>query len=151
ISHARAANVPMVVAMNKIDLPDRNEQRVLTDLSAQNVLAAEWGGDVEVVRTSGLTGQGLPELLDTLLLTAELHEFKANPDRPASGVCLEGFRDEGRGPLAWLIVQKGTLRVGDVLLCGEAFGRIRAIYNERDEEMEFAGPSTPCKIAGLDV
>ena len=151
ISHARAANVPLVVAMNKVDLPDRNEQRVLTDLSAHNVLAAEWGGDVEVIRTSGLTGQGLPELLDTLLLTAELHEFKANPNRPASGACLEAFRDEGRGPLAWLIVQKGTLRVGDVVLCGGAFGRIRAMYNERDEELEEALPSTPVKVAGLDI
>ena len=151
ISHTRAANVPMVVAMNKVDLPDRNEQRVLTDLSAQNVLAAEWGGDVEVIRTSGLTGQGLPELLDTLLLTAELHEFKANPNRPASGSCLEAFRDEGRGPLAWLIVQRGTLRVGDVILCGEAYGRIRAMYNERDEELEEALPSTPVKVAGLDI
>ncbi len=151
ISHARAANVPLVVAMNKVDLPDRNEQRVLTDLSAHNVLAAEWGGDVEVIRTSGLTGQGLPELLDTLLLTAELHEFKANPNRPASGTCLEAFRDEGRGPLAWLIVQKGTLRVGDVVLCGGAFGRIRAMYNERDEELEEALPSTPVKVAGLDI
>ena len=151
ISHARAANVPLVVAMNKVDLPDRNEQRVLTDLSAHNVLASEWGGDVEVIRTSGLTGQGLPELLDTLLLTAELHEFKANPNRPASGTCLEAFRDEGRGPLAWLIVQKGTLRVGDVVLCGGAFGRIRAMYNERDEELEEALPSTPVKVAGLDI
>src|SRR6187397_834188 len=85
ISHAKAAGVPMVVAMNKIDLPDRNEQRVFTDLSTHDVLAAEWGGDVEVVRTSGLTGQGLPELLDTLLLTADLHEFKANPSRAATG------------------------------------------------------------------
>ena len=151
ISHTRAADVPMVVAMNKVDLPDRNEQRVLTDLSSHNVLAAEWGGDVEVIRTSGLTGQGLPELLDTLLLTAELHEFTANPNRPASGSCLEAFRDEGRGPLAWLIVQKGTLRVGDVVLCGGAYGRIRAMYNERDEELTEALPSTPVKVAGLDI
>lgn len=151
ISHTRAAGVPMVVAMNKIDLPERNEQRVLTELSAQNVLASEWGGDVEVVRTSGLTGQGLTELLDTLLLTAELHEFTANPNRPASGVCLEAFRDEGRGPLAWLIVQRGTLRLGDVILCGTAYGRIRAMYNERDEELEEALPSTPIKVAGLDI
>lgn len=151
ISHARAANVPMVVAMNKVDLPDRNEQRVLTELSAQNVLAAEWGGDIEVIRTSGLTGQGLSELLDTILLTAELHEFKANPNRPASGSCLEAFRDEGRGPLAWLIVQRGTLRVGDVVLCGGAYGRIRAMYNERDEELQEAPPSTPIKVAGFDI
>ncbi len=151
ISHAKAAGVPMVVAMNKIDLPDRNEQRVFTDLSTHDVLASEWGGDVEVVRTSGLTGQGLPELLDTLLLTADLHEFKANPDRAASGNCLEAFRDEGRGPVAWLIVRTGTLRVGDAILCGEAFGRIRAMYNERNEEVQEAPPSTPIKVAGLDI
>lgn len=151
ISHAKAANVPIVVAMNKVDLPDRNEQRVLTDLSSHNVLASEWGGDVEVVRTSGLTGQGLPELLDTLLLTADLHDFRANPNRPASGACLEAFRDEGRGPLAWLIVRKGTLRVGDVVLCGQSHGRIRAMYNEWDQEVTEAGPSTPIKVAGLDI
>lgn len=151
ISHARAANVPIVVALNKVDLPDRNEQRVLQDLAAQNVLASEWGGDVEVVRTSGLTGQGIPELLDTLLLTAELHELRANPDRPASGVCLESFRDEGRGPIAWLIVRKGTLHVGDVMVCGQAYGRIRALYDERDREIESAPPSTPVKVAGLDM
>lgn len=151
ISHAKAANVPIVVAMNKVDLPDRNEQRVLTDLSTHNVLASEWGGDVEVVRTSGLTGQGLPDLLDTLLLTAELHDFRANPNRPATGACLEAFRDEGRGPLAWFIVRKGTLRVGDVVLCGAAYGRIRAMYNEWDQEVQEAGPSTPIKVAGLDI
>ena len=151
ISHAKAAGVPMVVAMNKIDLPDRNEQRVFTDLSTHDVLAAEWGGDVEVVRTSGLTGQGLSELLDTILLTADLHEFKANPNRAASGNCLEAFRDEGRGPVAWLIVRTGTLRVGDAILCGEAFGRIRAMYNERNEEVLEAPPSMPIKVAGLDI
>lgn len=151
ISHAKAAGVPIVVAMNKVDLPERNEQRVLTDLSSHNVLASEWGGDVEVVRTSGLTGQGLPELLDTILLTAELHDFRANPNRPATGACLEAFRDEGRGPLAWFIVRKGTLRVGDVILCGEAHGRIRAMYNERNQEVQEAGPSSPVKVAGLDI
>ena len=151
ISHAKAAGVPIVVAMNKIDLPDRNEQRLLTDLSAHDILAAEWGGDVEVVRTSGMTGQGLPELLDTILLTSELHEFKANPNRAATGNCLEAFRDEGRGPVAWLIVRTGTLRVGDAVLCGEAFGRVRAMYNERNEEVLEAPPSMPIKIAGLDI
>ena len=151
IAHAKAAGVPIVVAMNKIDLPDRNEQRVFTDLSTHDVLVSEWGGDIELVRTSGLTGQGLPDLLDTLLLTADLHEFKANPNRAASGNCLEAFRDEGRGPVAWLIVRTGTLRVGDAILCGGAFGRIRAMYNERDEEVLEAGPSTPIKVAGLDI
>jgi translation initiation factor IF-2 len=151
ISHAKAAGVPIVVALNKCDLPDRNEQRVLQELAAQNVLASEWGGDVEVVRTSGLTGQGLPDLLDTLLLTAELHEYKGNPSRPANGACLEAFRDEGRGALAWLLVQSGTLRVGDVVVCGETYGRVRAMYNEYDQEIAEAPPSTPIKVAGLEA
>ncbi len=151
IAHAKAAGVPIIVALNKSDLPDRNEQRVLQDLAQHNLLASEWGGDVEVVRTSGLTGQGIPELLDTILLTAELHEYTANPARPACGVVLEAFRDEGRGPVVWLIDQKGTLTVGDVVICGEAYGRIRAMYNDRDEEILEAGPSTPVKVSGLDI
>ncbi len=151
IAHARAAGVPLIVAMNKVDLPDINEQRVLQDLAANNLLASEWGGDIEVVRTSGLSGQGVEDLLDTILLTAELHELKANAERPACGVCLEAFRDEHRGPLAWFINQKGTLRLGEVVLCGQAYGRIRAMYNERDEELQEAPPSTPVKVAGLDI
>ncbi|MGE3314633.1 MAG: translation initiation factor IF-2 [Planctomycetaceae bacterium] len=151
ISHARAANVPMVVAMNKVDLPNRNEQRVLQELAANNVLPAEWGGDVEVVRTSATTGQGIDDLLETLLLTAELREFKADVSRPAAGVCLEAFRDEGRGVLAWFVVQTGTLKIGDNIVCGEAFGRIRALYNDQDKEIQEAGPSTPVRVAGLDV
>jgi len=150
ISHARAANVPIVVAMNKFDLPGRNEQRVLQDLAANNVLASEWGGDTDVIRTSAITGKGIDELLETLLVSAELRELKANPNRPAVGVCLEAFRDEGRGVLAWLVVQNGTLRVGDVILCGEAEGRIRALYDDLDRPLESAGPSTPVMVAGLD-
>jgi translation initiation factor IF-2 len=150
ISHARAANVPIVVAMNKFDLPGRNEQRVLQDLATNNVLATEWGGDTDVIRTSGVTGAGIDKLLETILLSAELRELKANPNRPAVGVCLEAFRDEGRGILAWLVVQNGTLRVGDVILCGEAEGRIRALYDDLDGPLEAAGPSTPVKVAGLD-
>jgi translation initiation factor IF-2 len=151
ISHARAAGVPLVVAMNKVDLPDRNEQKVLQDLAQHNVLASEWGGDIEVVRTSGLSGQGVDDLLDTLLLTAELHEYRGNTSRDASGVCLESFRDEGRGPIAWMIVRNGTLRIGDVVLVGEAYGRVRMLYDERDREVTEAGPSTPVRVAGLDI
>ena len=149
ISHAKAAEAPIVVALNKIDLPDTNQEKVLADLASHEITASEWGGDVDVVRTSATTGEGLEDLVETILLTAELHEFKANPQRPALGVCLEAFRDEGRGALAWLIVQKGTLRVGDVVLCGDAFGRIRAMYNDRDEELQEAPPSLPVKVAGL--
>lgn len=151
LSHARAAGVPIVVALNKCDLPDRNEQRVLTDLMAHDLLVAEYGGDTEVVRTSGLTGQGLDDLLETLLTVAELRELSADPSRVAHGVCLEAFRDEGRGVLAWLIVQDGTLRKGDVVLCGQAFGRIRSLYDDHDHEIEEAGPSMPVKVAGLDL
>ncbi|HEX4071230.1 MAG TPA: translation initiation factor IF-2 [Planctomycetaceae bacterium] len=150
ISHARSAKVPMVVAMNKIDLPSRNEQRVLQDLAAHEVLATEWGGDTDVIRTSATTGKGIDELLETIQVGAELRELKANPKRPAVGVCLEAFRDEGRGVIAWLVVQNGTLHVGDVILCGEADGRIRALYDDHDRPLEAAGPSTPVKVAGLD-
>ena len=149
ISHAKAAKVPIVVAMNKIDRPNANEQKVLTDLAAHEILPAEWGGEVEVVRTSALNGDGIDTLLETLLLTAELQEYKANPNCPATGICLEAFRHEGRGVLAWLMVKKGTLKIGDIVLCGSAYGRVRAIYNDRDEELQEAGPSTPVKIAGL--
>jgi translation initiation factor IF-2 len=151
ISHAKAAGVPILVALNKMDLPGVNEQRTLQGLAQHDVLPAEWGGDVEVIRTSAATGQGIEDLLENLLLTAELHNFRANPDRPALGVCLEAFRDEGRGVIAWLIVQRGTLRVGDVVLCGQAYGRVRAIYNDRDEEITEAPPSAPVRIAGLDI
>ena len=149
ISHAKNAGVPIVVALNKIDLPGIDEQKILQQLAQHELLPAEWGGEVEVVRTSGTTGKGIDKLLETLLLTAELQEFKANPDREGLGVCLEAFRDEGRGPIAWLIVQKGTLRIGDNVLCGATYGRIRAMYNDRDEPITEAGPSMPVKVSGL--
>jgi translation initiation factor IF-2 len=149
ISHAKNAGVPIVVALNKIDLPGVDEQKILSQLAQHGILAAEWGGEYEVVRTSGATGVGIDKLLETLILTAELHELKANPQREALGVCLESFRDEGRGAIAWLIVQKGTLKVGDVVLCGSTYGRIRAMYNDRDEAIVEAGPSVPVKVSGL--
>jgi translation initiation factor IF-2 len=151
ISHAKASGVPIVVAMNKCDLPDIDEQRVLQGLAGQDLLPAEWGGDVEVVRISALKGTGIENLLETIFLTAELQDYKANADSDAVGVCLESFRDEGRGALAWLMVQKGTLRVGDVVLCGQTYGRIRAMYNDRDEELSEAPPSMPVKVAGLEA
>ncbi|MSR58136.1 MAG: translation initiation factor IF-2 [Planctomycetaceae bacterium] len=151
LNHARAAGVPIVVALNKVDLPDRNEQRVLQDLAGQNLLAAEWGGDTEVVRTSGATGAGIEDLLETLLTVAELKELTADPEAVAHGVCLEAFRDEGRGPVAWLIVQDGSVKKGDVVLCGPAYGRIRSMYDDHDHEIDIAGPSVPVKVAGLDI
>lgn len=150
ISHAKAAGVPMIVALNKMDLPGADPNKALQGLAAREVLPAEWGGDTEVVRTSGATGAGLDDLLDTILISTELRELKANPDRPAVGVCLEAFRDEGLGPVAWLMVQNGTLQVGDVILCGSAYGRVRAMYDDQDNEVEEAGPSTPVRVAGLE-
>ncbi|MGZ0173001.1 MAG: translation initiation factor IF-2 [Planctomycetales bacterium] len=151
ISHAKASGVPVIVAMNKCDLPDINEQKVLTDLSTNGVQPQEWGGDIEVVRTSAMSGQGLDDLLETILLTAEIGELKSNPDCNSVGVCLEAFRDEGVGPIAWLIVERGTLRVGDDIVCGEAFGKVRGLYNDRGEMVDEVGPSTPVKLTGLDV
>ncbi|MEZ6067709.1 MAG: translation initiation factor IF-2 [Planctomycetaceae bacterium] len=149
IAHAKAAGVPIIVALNKVDLPDIKEQRILTELSQHGVLPSEWGGDVEVVRVSALKGTGIDTLLETILLTSELNEYNSAEELPADGVCVEAFRDEGRGPLAWMIVRQGTLRIGDNMLCGPAYGRVRAMYNERDEEITEAPPSTPIKVAGL--
>ncbi len=150
IAHAKNAGVPIIVALNKMDLPGVDDQRALQQLAQHELLPAEWGGEYEVIRTSGETGLGVDNLLETLLLTAELHDFRADPERDALGVCLESFRDEGRGVLAWLIVQKGTLRVGDTVLCGDSYGRIRAMYDDQDNPVEAAGPSTPVRVAGLD-
>ena len=149
IAHARAAGVPIVVALNKMDLPGINEQKVLTELSQQGLYPTEWGGDTEVIRISGLLGTGVDNLLETLLLTAELNNYTAPVDIPADGVCLESFRDEGRGPMAWCMVRRGTLKIGDTLLCGSAYGRVRAMYNDQGQEVREAGPSTPVKVAGL--
>ena len=153
ISHARAAEVPIVVALNKIDLPGLNQDRALQELAANELLASEWGGDTEVVRTSAVTGEGIDELLETLLTVAELHEHRANPDRPGSGICLEAEVQPGRGVVAKMLVDRGTLRVGDVIVCGPAHGRVKAMYdtlNPRKKHKQ-AGPSTPVNLTGLDV
>lgn len=153
ISHARAAEVPIVVALNKIDLPGVNPDRVLQQLAAAQLLPSEWGGDTEVVRTSAVTGQGVAELLDTLLTVAELHNFKANPDRPAIGVCLDAEVQQGLGVVAKVLVQRGTLRVGDAMVCGAAHGRVKAMYDtlEPRRRHKEAGPSMPVNVTGLDV
>lgn len=153
ISHARAAEVPIVVALNKIDLPGVNPDRVLQQLAAAQLLPSEWGGDTEVVRTSAVTGQGVAELLDMLLTVAELHNFKANPDRPAIGVCLDAEVQQGLGVVAKVLVQRGTLRVGDAMVCGVSHGRVKAMYDtlEPRRRHKEAGPSTPVNVTGLDV
>ncbi|WP_459554632.1 translation initiation factor IF-2 [Lacunimicrobium album] len=151
ISHAKAAGVPIIVALNKVDLPGINEQKVLQQLASHNILPAEWGGDVEVVRTSGLAKIGIENLLETILLTAELHDYKALSEGPSDGVSLEAFRDEGLGPIAWSIVRQGALEVGDVVLCGSTYGRIRSMFDTKGQEISVATPSTPIRIAGLNA
>jgi len=153
ISHAKAAGVPIIVALNKMDLPGANPDRVLQQLAAQNLLPSEWGGDVEVIRTSATTGLGMDDLQETILLTADLNDYRANAERPAVGVCLEAEQQTGRGVMAKLIVQKGTLRVGDVVLCGTSYGRVKAMYDTLDGRLriEAAGPSTPVNMAGFDA
>jgi translation initiation factor IF-2 len=153
ISHAKAAGVPIVVAMNKIDLPGANPQRVLEQLAANELLPSEWGGEVEVVRTSAVTGQGMDELLQTLLLVADIHEYKANPERGGTGTCLEAEQEPGRGVIAKVMVRTGTLREGDVIVCGAAHGRVKAMYDTLDgrKKLKEAGPSTPVNLTGLDI
>ncbi|MGH6960766.1 MAG: translation initiation factor IF-2, partial [Dongiaceae bacterium] len=150
---AKAAGVPIVVAMNKIDLPGRDEQKVLQQLATAGLLPSEWGGDVEVVRTSALTGVGIDTLLETLLVTAELHELKANADRAAAGMCLEAEQEAGRGVMAKLMVQNGTLKDSDIVVCGAGHGRVKAMYDtlRTRQRVKSAGPSTPVNVSGLDV
>ena len=152
ISHARAAGVPIVVALNKIDIPGVTTQRAYEQLAANDLLPSEWGGDTEVVKTSAITGEGIDELLETLLTVAELHEYKANPDRAAVGTCLESELHEGRGVVAKLLVEKGTLNVGDVIVCGTAFGRVKAMYDtlKPSKRHKTAGPAMPVNVTGLD-
>ncbi len=151
ISHARAAEVPIVVALNKIDLPGANVERAYQQLAANGLLPSEWGGDTEVVKTSATTGEGIDALLETLLTVAELHEYKADPDRPARGTCLEAEMHEERGVMAKLLVRTGTLRLGDVIVCGSAYGRVKAMYDtlKPRQKYEEVGPSTPVNVTGL--
>lgn len=153
ISHARAAEVPIIVALNKVDLPSANLDKAMSDLSNNGLLPAEWGGDVEVVKTSAETGEGIDELLETILITSDLNDYKSNPDRDATGTCLEAEQEGQRGVVAKLIVQNGTLRVGDVVVCGAAYGRIKAMYDTLRPKIKIteANPSTPVNITGLDV
>jgi translation initiation factor IF-2 len=154
IDHAKAAEVPIVVALNKIDLAGAdtpaNINKIYGELSQQGLIPEEYGGDVPVVKTSTLTGQGIDDLLATLDALAELHELKANPERAASGTCLEASKSEGRGVLATVLVQDGTLRVGDVIVCGGGYGRVRALFDDKGRSIAEAGPSTPVEISGLD-
>ena len=153
ISHAKAAEVPIVVALNKIDLPGANPDKALQDLASHGLLPSEWGGEIEVVRTSATQGTGLDELLETILVTAELHEYKANPQRSAIGMCLESEQQTDRGVVAKLVVQNGTLNVGDVIVCGSSYGRVKAMYDTLHprKKLQQAGPSTPINLTGLSI
>ncbi len=149
INHARAANVPIVVAINKIDKPAANLDRVKQELADHGLVPEDWGGDTICVPVSAKTREGLPHLLEMLLLQAELLELKANPDKPARGTIIEAKLDRGRGPVATVLVQEGTLRPGDPFVCGAYSGRVRAMIDESGTKVSHAGPSTPVEILGL--
>ncbi|MEN0109204.1 MAG: translation initiation factor IF-2, partial [Planctomycetota bacterium] len=152
ISHAKAAGVPIVVALNKMDLPGVDPNKAMQDLAANELLPSEWGGDVEVVKTSATTGDGMDDLLETILTVAELHEYQANPDRSAIGTCLESQQDADRGVVTKVLVQKGTLKVGDTVVCGDAYGKVKAMMNPlvARERLQEAGPSVPVNLTGLN-
>ncbi len=150
INHAKAAGVPIVVAMNKIDKPDANPNKVLGQLAEQGLNPVEWGGDTEVVKTSAVTGQGVKELIEMLDFTAALKELKASPALPARGAVIEAFMDPNRGVVARVLVQNGTLHVGDTLVCGPAWGRVRSIADDKLKPILEAGPSSPVEVIGLD-
>ena len=149
ISHAKAAKVPIIIALNKIDKPDANPERVKTDLTEAGIVVEEYGGDVPLVPVSAKTRLGLDELIDMILLVADLQELKANPRRAAVGTIVEAELDKGRGAVATALVQTGTLKVGDVIVVGETFGRVRALENDKGKRVTTAGPSSAVVILGL--
>lgn len=149
IQHSRAAGVPMVVAMNKVDKPEADIDRLKTELSQQQVIPEDWGGDTQFIPVSAKTGEGVDDLLDALLLQAEVLELKAVEDCPAQGVVVESTLDKGRGPVATILVQNGVLRRGDTLVTGQEMGRVRAMFDEAGRPIESAGPSMPAVVLGL--
>jgi len=150
INHAKAANLSIIVAVNKIDKPEANPDRVLQQLTEHELVPEEWGGDVICVPVSAKTGQGIDRLLEMILLLAEMKELRANPNRAAKGTVIEARLDKGRGPVATLLVQNGTLRTGDVLVAGTSIGRVRAMTDENGRRLNEAGPSVPVEVMGLD-
>ncbi|MDH4149089.1 MAG: translation initiation factor IF-2 [Betaproteobacteria bacterium] len=149
IHHAKAGKVPIVVALNKIDKPEANPERVKQDLASREVVPEDWGGDTMFVEVSAKTGQGIDSLLERVLLQAEVLELKAPRDAPAKGIVVESRLDKGRGPVATVLVQSGTLKRGDILLAGTVFGRVRALLDEAGKTIESAGPSIPVEVLGL--
>ena len=150
IDHAKAAGVPIIVAVNKMDKPTANPDRVMQELTNFNLLAEEWGGDTIFVRLSALQGEGIDELLEMINLVSEMAELKANPKRLATGTVIEAKLDKGRGPVATLLVENGTLRIGDSIVVGNTHGRVRAMVDDLNKRIEAAGPSTPVEITGLN-
>ena len=149
INHAKAAKVPIVVAINKMDKENANADRVKQDLTAHELITEEWGGDTIMVPVSAHTGDGVDSLLENILLVAEMQQLRANPNRKARGIIIEAKLDKGRGPIATVLVQNGTLRVGDTIVAGMAYGRIRAMVNERGERVKEAPPSAPVEVIGF--
>src|SRR5215218_9141026 len=149
IEHARAAEVPIVVAINKIDVSNANQDRVMGELAERGLTPEAWGGETVTVPVSAKTGEGIDELLENILVVAELEDLKANPSAPASGYVIEGERDPGRGPVATLLLNRGTLLKGDAVLAGTAYGRVRAMLDYTGTRVKDAGPGTPAEILGL--
>jgi translation initiation factor IF-2 len=150
LSHAKDAKVSIIVAVNKIDLPDAQPERVKQQLADHGLIPEEWGGDTMYVNVSALKGENIDKLLESIAVTAEVLELKANADKPASGLVIEARLDRNRGPMATVLIQEGTLHVGDILVAGRTFGKVRAMLDDRGESLEEAGPSTPIEVLGLD-
>ena len=150
VDHALAAGVPIIVAVNKIDKPGADPQRIMTEVSELGLMPEEWGGDVPYVNISAKQGTGIDELLETVTVVAELAELKANPKRMAYGSVIEGRLDKGRGPVATLLIQNGTLRSGNPIVVGATYGRVRQLVDDRGREIKSAGPATPVEITGLN-
>ncbi|MBQ4084967.1 MAG: translation initiation factor IF-2, partial [Clostridia bacterium] len=150
INHAKAANVPTIIAINKIDKPVANPERIKQELTEYGLVAEDWGGDTIMVPCSAHTGEGVDTLMEMILLVAEMADLKANPDRKARGYIVEAKLDKGRGPVATVLVKNGTLRVGDTIVAGTAYGRVRAMVNDRGERVKEAGPSKPVEVIGFN-
>jgi translation initiation factor IF-2 len=149
IDHARAAGVPIIIAVTKMDKPTADPDRVLNELTVKEIVPEEWGGDTQIVKVSAHTGQGIDELLEAILIQAELLELRAVVDGPAHGVVIEARVEKGRGPVASLLIQRGTLKTGDLVLAGMHYGRVRAMSDENGKPIKAAGPSIPVEILGL--
>lgn len=149
MNHARAAKVPIIVAMNKIDLPNANPDKVLLNMQQNGLMPEDWGGTIGVVKVSAKTGQGIDDLLERILLEAEMLELKGNPKRPAEAFVLESQLEQGYGPTASIVIKNGTLHVGDPIICGEYYGKVKGLIDHRGQRIKSAGPSTPVKIVGL--